>query len=160
MMQETYGIPYIRASYFGIDDMAKALYDVAGHFDAQPDIMARTRAIVRREVEAIMPEIDQIRQDLAGKRAAIYVGGAFKAFSLIKALRYLGMTVVLVGSQTGNASDYATLREMCDDDTIILDDANPLELSKYIIEKKADLFIGGVKERPIAFKMGIGFCRR
>jgi nitrogenase molybdenum-cofactor synthesis protein NifE len=31
-------------------------------------------------------------------------------------------------------------------------------LSKYIIEKKADLFIGGVKERPIAFKMGIGFC--
>jgi nitrogenase molybdenum-cofactor synthesis protein NifE len=47
---------------------------------------------------------------------------------------------------------------MCDDGTIILDDANPLELSKYIIEKRADLFIGGVKERPIAFKMGIGFC--
>jgi hypothetical protein len=86
------------------------------------------------------------------------VGGAFKAFSLIKALRYLGMKVVLVGSQTGNDSDYATLQEMCDDGTIILDDANPLELSKYIIEKKADLFIGGVKERPIAFKMGIGFC--
>ncbi len=36
MMQETYGIPYIRASYFGIDDMAKALYDVADHFDAHP----------------------------------------------------------------------------------------------------------------------------
>ena len=41
---------------------------------------------------------------------------------------------------------------------MILDDANPLELSKYIIEKKADLFIGGVKERPIAYKLGIGFC--
>jgi nitrogenase molybdenum-cofactor synthesis protein NifE len=93
-----------------------------------------------------------------GKRAAIYVGGAFKAFSLIKALRHLGMDVVLVGSQTGNDADYATLREMCDDGTIILDDANPQELSKYIIEKRADLFIGGVKERPIAYKMGIGFC--
>jgi nitrogenase molybdenum-cofactor synthesis protein NifE len=68
------------------------------------------------------------------------------------------MNVVLVGSQTGNRSDYATLRDMCDDGTIILDDANPLELSRYIIEKKVDLFIGGVKERPIAFKMGIGFC--
>jgi nitrogenase molybdenum-cofactor synthesis protein NifE len=86
------------------------------------------------------------------------VGGAFKAFSLIKALRYLGMQVVLVGSQTGNKSDYETLQQMCDDGTVILDDANPLELSKYVIEKKADLFIGGVKERPIAFKMGIGFC--
>jgi len=158
MMKEAYGIPYIRASYFGIDDMAKALYDVAEHFGDRPAVMARTRDIVRQEVQAIMPEINRLRRDLTGKRAAIYVGGAFKAFSLIKALRYLGMEVVLVGSQTGNASDYATLREMCADGTVILDDANPLELSKYVIEKKADLFIGGVKERPIAFKMGIGFC--
>jgi nitrogenase molybdenum-cofactor synthesis protein NifE len=120
--------------------------------------MERTRTIVKREVEGIMPELNRLRKDLSGKRAAIYVGGAFKAFSLIKALRYLGMKVVLVGSQTGNKDDYRTLQEMCDDGTIILDDANPLELSKYILEKKADLFIGGVKERPIAFKMGIGFC--
>jgi nitrogenase molybdenum-cofactor synthesis protein NifE len=158
MMQSTYGIPYIRASYFGIDDMAKALYDVAAHFQDDPRIMARTQQVVRREVEAIMPELGRIKRDLSGKRAAIYVGGAFKAFSLIKALRCLGMTVVLVGSQTGNKRDYATLRDMCDDGTIILDDANPLELSRYIIEKQADLFIGGVKERPIAYKMGIGFC--
>jgi nitrogenase molybdenum-cofactor synthesis protein NifE len=158
MMKETYGIPYIRASYFGIDDMAKALYDVADHFSEAPEIMDRTRDIVRSEVKGIMPELNRLRLDLTGKRAAIYVGGAFKAFSLIKALRYLGMKVVLVGSQTGNQGDYATLQEMCDEGTIILDDANPLELSKYIIEKKADLFIGGVKERPIAFKMGIGFC--
>jgi nitrogenase molybdenum-cofactor synthesis protein NifE len=158
MMKATYGIPYIRASYFGIDDMAKALYDVADHFGDHPAVLDRTRDIVRQEIEVIMPEINRLRRDLTGKRAAIYVGGAFKAFSLIKALRYLGMEVVLVGSQTGNESDYATLREMCADGTIILDDANPLELSKYIIEKKADLFIGGVKERPIAFKMGIGFC--
>ncbi len=158
MMEETYGIPYIRASYFGIEDMATALYDVAAHFKDHTEVMKRTRAIVRREVGAIMPELEQIRKDLEGKRAAVYVGGAFKAFSLIKALRHLGMRVVLVGSQTGNASDYATLQDMCEDGTVILDDANPLELSKYIIEKGADLFIGGVKERPIAFKMGIGFC--
>jgi nitrogenase molybdenum-cofactor synthesis protein NifE len=159
MMKEAYGIPYIRVSYFGIDDMAKSLYDVAAHFQKDhPRIMERTRSIVRNEVEAIMPKLNRIKADLAGKRAAIYVGGAFKAFSLIKSLRYLGMSVVLVGSQTGNQSDYATLEGMCEEGTIILDDANPLELSKYIIEKKADLFIGGVKERPIAFKMGIGFC--
>jgi len=113
---------------------------------------------VRDAVNGIMPELLRIKADLAGKRAAIYVGGAFKAFSLIKALRLLGMQVVLAGSQTGNSDDYQTLRDMCDPDTVILDDANPLELSKYVIEKGADLFIGGVKERPIAFKLGIGFC--
>lgn len=158
MMKKKYGIPYIRVSYFGIDDMAKALYDVADRFDGNPEIKSRALALVRKEVNAIYPQLKNIRKDLQGKKAAIYVGGAFKAFSLIKALRYLGMQVVLAGSQTGNTEDYKTLRDMCDPGTIILDDANPLELSKYIIEKKADLFIGGVKERPIAYKLGIGFC--
>ncbi len=158
MMKSKYGIPYIRASYFGIEDMATALYDVADHFKEWPQIKERAQELVREEVNAIYPKLQEIRGDLTGKKAAIYVGGAFKAFSLIKALRYLGMRVVLAGSQTGNAQDYNTLRQMCDPGTVILDDANPLELSKYIIEKKADLFIGGVKERPIAYKLGIGFC--
>jgi nitrogenase molybdenum-cofactor synthesis protein NifE len=157
-MKAKYGIPYIRVSYFGMEDTAKALYDVAERFPENPEILERTRELVRTEIGAIRDELAEIRKDVAGKKAAIYVGGAFKAFSLIKALRHLGMGVVLAGSQTGNEADYETLREMCDDGTIILDDANPLELSRYIIEKQADLFIGGVKERPIAFKMGIGFC--
>jgi nitrogenase molybdenum-cofactor synthesis protein NifE len=138
--------------------MARALYDVADHFEDQPALKARAQALVRDEINAVYPQLMRIREDLDGKRAAIYVGGAFKVFSLIKALRYLGMKVVLAGSQTGNKADYETLRDMCDQGTVILDDANPLELSKYIIEKKADLFIGGVKERPIAYKLGIGFC--
>lgn len=158
MMKQRYGIPYMRASYFGIEDMAKALYDVADHFGDWPLIKERAQTLVREAVNAIYPQLQEVRKDLNGKKAAIYVGGAFKAFSLIKALRYLGMRVVLAGSQTGNQDDYNRLREMCDAGTVILDDANPLELSKYIIEKKADLFIGGVKERPIAYKLGIGFC--
>lgn len=157
-MKETYGIPYIRVSYFGIEDTSRALYDVAAHFSEDPSIMTRTQALVHREIDTIYPALKKIRAAVAGKRAAIYVGGAFKAFSLIKALANLGIQVVLVGSQTGNDADYETLRQMCDEGTVVLDDANPLELSKYIIEKKADLFIGGVKERPIAYKMGIGFC--
>jgi nitrogenase molybdenum-cofactor synthesis protein NifE len=39
-----------------------------------------------------------------------------------------------------------------------VDDSNPLELAKFCLEKDVDLFIGGVKERPIAYKLGIGFC--
>ncbi len=158
MMEEKYGIPHIRVSYFGIEDMSKALYDVAERFPDNPEIMARTREMVREEIAAIRPELAEFRKDLEGKKAAIYVGGAFKAFSLIKALRHLGMRVILAGSQTGNDEDYEMLRDLCDDGTVIVDDANPLELSKYIIEKDADLVIGGVKERPIAYKMGVGFC--
>ncbi len=157
-MEEEYGIPYIRVSYFGIEDTSQALYDVASFFSDAPEVMEKTGKLVHEEVKAILPELNEIKAELTGKRAAIYVGGAFKAFSLIKALRHLGMEVVVVGSQTGKKADYEILEDMCNPGTVILDDANPLELAKYVMEKDAHLFIGGVKERPIAYKLGIGFC--
>ncbi len=157
-MNEKYGIPYKRVSYFGIEDMSKALYDVAEHFKENPEIMERTQTLVREEVKAIHPVLKGYREKLKGKKAAIYVGGAFKAFSMIKALRSLGMDVVLAGSQTGTPEDYEVLKDMCDEGTVIVDDANPVELSKYSMEKGVEFFIGGVKERPIAYKLGIGFC--
>ena len=159
MMKDEHGIPYLRVSYLGIEDMADSLYQVAEFFaDKDPGIMDRTRALVRDELATLMPELARMRSDLEGKRAAIYVGGSFKAFSLIKAFRHLGMKVVLVGSQTGTREDYAELAEIADPGTILVDDANPLELSAFIKEKDVDVFVGGVKERPIAYKLGVGFC--
>jgi nitrogenase molybdenum-cofactor synthesis protein NifE len=114
--------------------------------------------MVRDEVAAIMPALRRYRQALEGRRAAVYTGGAFKAFSLVKAFRHLGMTVAIVGSQTGTPEDYAELAVISDPGTIIVDDANPLELSAFIKEKGVDVFVGGIKERPIAYKLGIGFC--
>ncbi|KZK74032.1 MAG: nitrogenase iron-molybdenum cofactor biosynthesis protein NifE [Pelodictyon luteolum] len=157
-MEVKYGIPYIRVSYFGIEDMSAALYDVAKHFPDRPEIMEKAKEIVSREVRELYPQLQKFKAALTGKKAAIYVGGAFKTFSLIKALRSVGMSVVLAGSQTGNKEDYLALKEMCDEGTVIVDDSNPVELSKFILEKEADLLIGGVKERPIAFKLGVGFC--
>ncbi|MCG2824797.1 MAG: nitrogenase iron-molybdenum cofactor biosynthesis protein NifE, partial [Desulfobulbaceae bacterium] len=33
-----------------------------------------------------------------------------------------------------------------------------LELSSFLQEKEVDIFVGGVKERPIAYKLGVAFC--
>jgi len=156
-MRDAHGIPFERVSFFGIEDMAAALYAVAKHFQSD-ELMARARAVVAEEVAKIAPSLRAWRRDLDGKKAAVYVGGAFKAFSLVRALRMLGMTTAVVGTQTGDADDYAQLREMCNPGTIVVDDANPLELAKFCLEQDVDLFIGGVKERPIAYKLGIGFC--
>ncbi len=159
MMKEKYGTPHLRVSYLGIEDMADSLYAVAEHFESvDPSIVERTRDLVRDELAALMPRLRDIRRDLSGKRAAIYVGGSFKAFSLIKAFRHIGMNVVLVGSQTGTQEEYQELETVCDPGTVIIDDANPLELSHYVRELDVDVFVGGVKERPIAHKLGVGFC--
>jgi len=157
MMEERYGIPSIRVSYFGIEDMAEALYEVARHFE-DPELMERAIELVREELQELLPELEKYKKALQGKKAAIYVGGAFKAFSLVKAFRLVGMDVVMVGSQTGTKQDYDELEEITDDGTIIVDDSNPLELSAFIKEKDVDLFVGGVKERPIAYKLGVAFC--
>jgi nitrogenase molybdenum-cofactor synthesis protein NifE len=157
LMKEKYDVPFMHVSYFGLEDMSKALYDVAEHFNDRA-MKERTTALVRDEINAVMPELRRYRTALAGKRAAIYTGGAFKAFSLVRSLRTLGVTTVIAGSQTGNPQDYRQLEALCDDGTVLLDDTNPLELAKFIDQTGADLLIGGVKERPIAYKLGIAFC--
>jgi nitrogenase molybdenum-cofactor synthesis protein NifE len=139
--------------------MAESLYEIARFFEPKaPGILERTKELVKTELTQLYPRLQEYRRELAGKKAAIYVGGAFKAFSLVKAFRLLGMQVVLVGSQTGTEEDYKELYEITDEGTIIVDDSNPLELSSFLKEKDVDVFVGGVKERPIAYKLGVGFC--
>lgn len=156
-MQKLYAIPSVRVSYFGVEDMAEALYTVARHFDDQ-EMLEKARQIVKTELVTLLPELAKYKKALTGKKAAIYVGGAFKAFSLVKAFRLIGMDVVMVGSQTGTKEDYLELEQITDPGTIIVDDSNPLELSSFLREKDVDLFVGGVKERPIAYKLGVAFC--
>ena len=72
----------------------------------------------------------------------MYVGGAFKAFSLIKCFRHLGMKVVIVGSQTGTKEEYEELAVISDPGTIIVDDTNPSELSA-LYEGKGCGYPGG-----------------
>ncbi len=157
IMKEKYGVPFMRVSYFGIEDMSDALYDVAKFFK-DGDMMEKAKELVREEFARLMPMLAEYKKKLEGKRAAIYVGGSFKAISLIKALRLLGVKTVVVGSQTGTEDEYEIIRGLCDEGTIIVDDSNPIELSTFVKETRADIFIGGVKERPIAHKLGLGFC--
>lgn len=156
-MKEDYGIPFMKVSYFGIEDMSDALYEVAKFFKSE-ETMDKARDLVKEELSKLLPALEPYRVALQGKKAAIYVGGAFKAISLVKALRLIGVKTVIAGTQTGNTEDYKLLEAICDDGCILVDDSNPVELSEFVKQTGADLFIGGVKERPIAYKLGIGFC--
>ncbi len=156
-MKAEHDIPFMKVSYFGIEDMSDALYEVAKFFKSD-EMMAKAQELVKDKLTELLPALQPYKQALQGKKAAIYVGGAFKAISLVKALRLIGMKTVIAGTQTGNTEDYKLLQAICDDGCILLDDSNPVELSEFVKLTGADLFIGGVKERPIAYKLGIGFC--
>lgn len=155
-MKERFHIPYMNISFIGIEDTSESLRRIARTYQ-DTEMMRRTEELIQTETEAIAPKIAYYRSKLQGKKAAIYVGGGFKAISLIKQFRELGIEVVMVGTQTGREEEYETINDLVKEGTVIMDDTNPSELEKFIIEKEADLLVGGVKERPLAYKMGIAF---
>ena len=155
-LEELYGIPYQNVSFLGIEDTSESLRKIARFFQ-DLEMMRRTEALIKEETAKILPEIEAFREKLKGKKAAVYVGGGFKAISLVKQFREIGIDVVMIGTQTGRPEDYETINRLVDDGTVVLDDANPAELEKFMVEKGAHLLVGGVKERPLAYKLGIAF---
>jgi len=155
-LEEKFSTPFIGVNFFGADNTAESLRKIARFYD-DLEITARTEALIGREMARIRPEIERYRRKLSGKRAAIYVGGAYKAAALIRQLRELDMEIVLTGTQTGKKEEYDAISGMLDEGAIVIDDANPAELEKFLLAKNVDIMAGGVKERVLAYKLGIGF---
>ncbi|OEH84640.1 nitrogenase iron-molybdenum cofactor biosynthesis protein NifE [Desulfuribacillus stibiiarsenatis] len=155
-MEEIYDIPFIHISFLGIEDTKESIRKIARFFN-DPEIEQKAEQLIARELKTIESQLDWYKQKLQGTKAAIYVGGGFKAISLLKQFKELGVEVVMVGTQTGRKEEYQTISELATEGTVILDDANPTELEQFMTEKGADLLVGGVKERPLAYKLGLAF---
>jgi nitrogenase molybdenum-cofactor synthesis protein NifE len=121
-------------------------------------MMEKAEEIISRETRRVQPQIEHHRSRIYGKKAAIYMGGAAKAVSLVNAFQELGIQVVIIGTQTGEREDYEKIRYIVKDGTVIIDDANPLELRDLLIKQKVDLLVSGVKERYLAYKLRVAFC--
>ena len=156
-MEEEMGIPYIKVSFFGVEDTGSALVRIAEAVGTSDNI-ARAKAFTQKESARLKAALSKYDPCLKGKKAAIYVGGGFKAISLIRQFAAMGMKTVVVGTQTGKPEDYEVINQLVDQDTIILDDANPAELEQFMKQMGADILVGGVKERPLAYKLGVAFC--
>lgn len=128
-MEEEMGIPFIKVSFFGIEDTTSSLIRIA---EALGDMEAREKAIelTKRKTAELKAFVNKYKNNLNGKKAAIYVGGGFKAISLIRQFETLGIKTVVVGTQTGKKEDYEIIASLVDSDTVILDDANPAELER------------------------------
>ncbi|KAF5079545.1 Nitrogenase molybdenum-iron protein alpha chain [bioreactor metagenome] len=156
-MEDEMGVPWMRASFFGVEDTSTALRQVAERLNDD---------YAKRKAEALISErgakaeafLEQYKPHFVGKKAAIFVGGGFKAISLIRQFNEMGIETVVVGTQTGKPEDYEIISSLVNPGTVILDDANPAELETFMKQKGADILVGGVKERPLAYKLGIAFC--
>ncbi len=155
-MEKRFGIPALKVRFIGFNDIKASLVQIADSIGGR-EYVERALALVAAEEARVEPIIAAYRRKLAGKTAAVCVGGAYKAIAMIRLLKEFGVRPVLIGTQHGSADDYKTINDFSVDGAVIINDTSPSEIEKYVRERQPDLFVGNVKERTLALKMGIPF---
>jgi nitrogenase molybdenum-cofactor synthesis protein NifE len=119
-MESAYGIPWFEGSFYGITDTSQALRDFA-RLIGDPDLSARTEALIEREESRIRAALEPWRARLGGKRVLLYTGGV-KSWSVVSALQDLGMKVVATGTKKSTEEDKARIRELMGEDTKMIEE--------------------------------------
>jgi len=104
MMEERFGVPWLKVNYLGIDDLIKTLRDMAAFFD-DAELTDKTEAVIAAEMSRVGPSIETYRKRLAGKRVMLLVGGS-RTHHLKNMFETLGMEVVVAGYEFAHRDDY------------------------------------------------------
>lgn len=156
-LEEKYGTPYRRVSFLGIEETSTAIRTAAEFFE-NPGLIEESEKMISEETKRARRQIEHFKAKVAGRKAAIYLNGASKAASLTKALKELGIEVVIVGIRDGDWVDRQRIRNLIGSDEIDIDELNTSDLRELLVKKGVDLIIPGIKEQFAARKLGIPFC--
>lgn len=156
-LEEKYGTPYRRVSFLGIEETSNAIRAAAEFFE-NPIVIEESEKMITRETKRTLRQIEHYKTKVGGKRAAVCLNGASRAVSLIKALKELGIEVVVVGIRDGDWVDRQKIRNLIGSDSVDMDEIGPSGLSELLIKKGVGLIIPGVKEQYVVRKLNIPFC--
>ncbi len=154
-LQEAFETPWFEGSFYGVGDVSQALRDFARLID-DPDLTARTEALIEREEAKINKELAPWREKLKGRKVLLYTGGV-KSWSVIAALQDLGMEVVATGTRKSTEDDKARIRELMGQDAVMLEEGNPRNLINIVREHDVDVLIAGGRNMYTALKARIPF---
>jgi nitrogenase molybdenum-iron protein alpha chain len=104
MMEEKYGVPWLKVNYIGTKGTEKSLRKMAEFFD-DPEITRKTKETIAEEKAKYEAEIERYRKKLQGKTAFIYSGGS-RSHHYENLFEELGMKVVVAGYQFAHRDDY------------------------------------------------------
>ena len=154
-VKERWGVPFLEGSFYGVKDMSQSLRDFAGLLN-DPDLTARTEALIAREEAKANAALEPWRVRLKGKRVLLYTGGV-KSWSIVSALQDLGMTVVATGTKKSTEEDKARILELMGPNARMIDEGSPKALLGAYKELKADILIAGGRNLYTALKARIPF---
>ena len=104
MMEEKYGIPWIKISFIGAEGSAKALRKTAEYFN-DPELTAKVEAIIAREMAKVEAVRSAVAAKTKGKTAMMFVGGS-RAHHYQDLFKELEMKVLSAGYEFAHRDDY------------------------------------------------------
>ncbi|KNZ41968.1 nitrogenase molybdenum-iron protein alpha chain [Acetobacterium bakii] len=104
MLKTKYGTEWLKVNFIGLEGIKQSLRDVAAFFN-DPDLTAKTEAVIADEEDEIKVTMSEFKTKLEGKTAAVYVGGS-RTHHYINLLKSLGVEVVLGGYEFAHRDDY------------------------------------------------------
>jgi len=155
-MRKLYGIPYLEESFYGMTDTAKALRDIARELDlarggGSTEMRERVERLVAEEERSCRLAIAPHRARLEGKRAVLFTGGV-KTWSMVNALRELGVEILAAGTQNSTLEDFHRMKALMHRDAGIIEDTSTAGLLSVMREKAPDLVVAGGKTKFLALK--------
>jgi nitrogenase molybdenum-iron protein alpha chain len=126
MMEEKYGIPWLKINFLGAEATAKSLRRIA-HYFGDADLIARVEAVIAQETALIVAEREEIRSRCEGKLVMLYVGGS-RAHHYQQLFADIGMPAVSAGYEFAHRDDYEG-REVMGSIRVDADTRNIEELS-------------------------------
>lgn len=133
MMNTQYGIDWIKVNFVGINATCKSLRAIGEYFGYK-DLKERIEQVIADELADIADDVEYYRSKLAGKTAALYVGGS-RSHHYQQLLRDFGVSTVLAGYEFAHRDDYEG-REVKDSIKIDADNKNIETISVEPVEGK------------------------
>jgi len=140
-LEEDYSIPYFEGSFYGVGATSAALRDVARLLH-DPDLTARTEALIAREEARVAAAVAPLRERLRGKRGLIFTGG-YKSWSIVSAMQDLGMVVVATGTEKSTEEDKERIKQLMGPDAKMISDNDQTKLIAAFHEHHADIMVAG-----------------
>ncbi|RUT47026.1 nitrogenase iron-molybdenum cofactor biosynthesis protein NifE [Paenibacillus anaericanus] len=154
-MEQTYHIPYFEGSFYGAKETSYSLRQMAYLLNDR-DLERRVDRLIKREEARLAIELRPYRQILKGKKAVLYTGGV-KSWSVISALKELGIKVVGVGTNKSTAEDINRIEDRVGEDVDYIAEGGAKSIIKAVKDRKADLMIAGGRNMYVALKEQIPF---
>jgi nitrogenase molybdenum-iron protein alpha chain len=145
MMEEKYGIPWVKVSFVGAESTCKSLRKIADYF-GDAGLKAKVEEIIVREMAKVEAVKSAIKPRVEGKLAMMFVGGS-RAHHYQDLFAELGIRTVSAGYEFAHRDDYEG-RKVIPTIKIDADTRNIEELSitkdeahfrPDLVEKKAEL---------------------